>query len=107
MPKTYTREQARLGVRAGEQFTVELESNPTTGYQWQPDFDPAALRLVGRDFSLARAAAGAAMAVGGGGIERFRFESLAAGTSRLSFAYQRAWEPGVRDQAQFEINAAG
>ncbi len=101
MAKTYTREQARIGVRAGEQFTVELESNPTTGYQWQPAFDPAALKLLGRDFSLS----GAAM--GGGGVERFRFESLAAGASRLSFAYQRSWEPGVRDQAQFEIKAAG
>ncbi len=100
MPKTYTREQARIGVKAGDRFVVELAANPTTGYQWQPAFDPAALKLVGRDFSLA----GAAM--GGGGVEHFRFESLAAGTSQLSFAYQRSWEPGVRDQAQFEVKAA-
>lgn len=105
MSKTYTREQARISVRVGEQFVVELESNPTTGYQWQPDFDPAALRLVGRDFSLARAAVDAA--VGGGGVERFRFEALAAGVSRLSFAYRRSWEPGARDLAQFEVKAAG
>ena len=104
MAKTYTREQARIGIRAGEQFLVELESNPTTGYQWQPAFDPAALKLVGRDFSLAGAAACAA--IGGGGVERFRFESLAAGATQLSFAYQRSWEPGVRDQAQFEVKAA-
>ena len=100
MPKTYTREQASIGVQAGDLFVVELASNPTTGYQWQPAFDPAVLKLVERDFSLS----GAAM--GGGGVERFRFESLAAGASRLSFSYQRSWEPGVRDQAQFEVRAA-
>lgn len=104
MPKTYTRDHPSISVKAGDQFVVELAANPTTGYQWQPAFDPAALRLVGRDFSLAGAAVGAA--IGGGGVERFRFESLAAGASRLSFAYQRAWEPGVRDQAQFEVKAA-
>lgn len=104
MSKTYTREHPSISVKAGDQFVVELASNPTTGYQWQPAFDPAALKLVGRDFSLAGAAVGAT--IGGGGGERFRFESLAAGASRLSFAYQRAWEPGVRDQAQFEVKAA-
>lgn len=100
MPKTYTRDHPSIGVKAGDRFVVELDANPTTGYQWQPVFDPAALRLVGRDFSLAGAA------IGGGGVERFRFESLAAGASQLSFAYQRSWEPGVRDQAQFEVRAA-
>ena len=104
MVKTYTRDHPRIGVKAGDQFVVELVSNPTTGYQWQPAFDPAVLKLLGRDFSLAGAATDAA--VGGGGVERFRFESLTAGASRLSFAYQRSWEPGVRDQAQFEIKAA-
>ena len=101
MAKTYTRDHPSIGVKAGEQFVVELAANPTTGYQWQPAFDPAALKLLGHDFSLADAA------VGGGGAERFRFESLAVGVSQLSFAYQRSWEPGVRDQAQFEIQAAG
>lgn len=100
MAKTYTRDHPSIGVKAGDQFVVELAANPTTGYQWQPAFDPAALKLLGRDFSLAGAA------VGGGGVERFRFESLAVGVSQLSFAYQRSWEPGVRDQAQFEIQAA-
>lgn len=105
MVKTYTREHPSISVKAGDQFVVELAANPTTGYQWQPAFDPAALKLLGRDFSLAGAAMNAA--VGGGGVERFRFESLAVGVSRLSFAYQRSWEPGLRDQAQFEIQAAG
>ena len=105
MAKTYTRDHSRIGVKVGDPFVVELVANPTTGYQWQPAFDPAALKLVGRDFSLAGAPA--CVAIGGGGVERFRFESLAAGASRLSFAYQRAWEPGVRDQAQFEIDATG
>jgi inhibitor of cysteine peptidase len=100
MPKTYTRDHPSIGVKTGDQFVIELPSNPTTGYQWQPAFDPAALGLLGRDFSLP------GTAMGGGGVERFCFEARAAGVSRLSFAYERAWEPGVRDQAQFEVKAA-
>ncbi len=99
MPKTYTRDHPRIDVSTGQAFVIELAANPTTGYEWQADFDPAALRLAGREFVLSVAS------MGGGGIERFRFESLAAGVTRLAFAYRRGWESGVRDQAVFEVTA--
>ena len=99
MPKSYEREQPQISVSRGEAFVIELAANPTTGYEWQPDFDPVALKLAGREFVLSVAS------MGGGGIERFRFESLAAGATRLAFAYRRSWEPGVRDQAVFQVTA--
>lgn len=99
MPRSYQREHQQISVSQGEAFVIELAANPTTGYEWQPAFDPAALKLAGRE--LVRPGS----AVGEGGAERFRFESLAAGATRLSFAYQRGWEPGVKDQAVFEITA--
>lgn len=99
MPKSHQREHPHISVGQGEAFVIELAANPTTGYEWQPDFDPAALRLAGREFVRSGAAMGA------GGVERFRFESLAAGATRLSFAYRRAWESAVKDQAVFQVTA--
>ncbi|MDD2729918.1 protease inhibitor I42 family protein [Malikia sp.] len=99
MPKSYQREQPQISVSKGEAFVIELAANPTTGYEWQPDFDPAVLKLAGRE--LVRPGS----AVGEGGVEHFRFESLAAGATRLSFAYRRGWEPAVKDQAVFEVTA--
>ncbi len=99
MPKSYQREHPHISVSKGEAFVIELVANPTTGYEWQPDFDPAALKLAGREFVRSGSAMGA------GGVERFRFESLAAGATRLSFTYKRGWESTSRDQAVFQVTA--
>ena len=99
MPKSYQREHPHIIVGKGEAFVIELAANPTTGYEWQPDFDPAALKLAGREFLRSGSA------VGEGGAERFRFESLAAGATRLAFTYKRGWESTSRDQAVFQVTA--
>jgi predicted secreted protein len=99
MPKSYLREHPHISVSKGEAFVIELAANPTTGYEWQPDFDPAALKLAGREFVRSGAA------VGEGGAERFRFESLAAGATRLAFAYRRGWESAIKDQAVFQVTS--
>ena len=39
-----------LSVQLGQEFTIKLESNPTTGYTWQPVFDEHAIKLISSDF---------------------------------------------------------
>jgi predicted secreted protein len=34
-----------------KEFTIKLESNPTTGYTWQPVFDEHAIKLISSGFS--------------------------------------------------------
>ncbi|MEY5100696.1 MAG: hypothetical protein RJA36_3415 [Pseudomonadota bacterium] len=101
MTQEYTRDQARIAVNVGEQFSVSLAANPTTGHEWQPAFDLAWLVLLGREFTPPGSA------LGEGGSERFRFQAQAAGTTRLRFAYRRPWESGApADEAEFEVAVA-
>jgi len=74
----------------GDTFTVTLDSNGTTGYAWETDYDESFLELVssayiGPDTDL----------VGAGGSEEFVFKALRQGTTELTLNYRRAWEEGV------------
>ena len=51
-----------------------------------------------------RVRAGEPDLVGGGGVESFRFQSLAKGKTFILFKSRRPWEPIVGEQQVFEIN---
>ncbi len=75
-----------INMKVGETYTVVLDSNPSTGYSWQPTFDSALLELVDTEFTASSTMLGAP------GQEHIEFKALAAGTAEVRFAYQRAWE---------------
>ena len=39
-----------LSVTSGDDFAIKLESNPTTGYSWQPIYDDTYVKLISNDF---------------------------------------------------------
>jgi hypothetical protein len=45
-----TKQDRNITVRCGETLTIELESNPTTGYGWHPVFDETYLKLIANEF---------------------------------------------------------
>ena len=93
-----------IKAAAGTQFAIELESNPTTGYEWQPVFSPEKVRLVRRERSpAARQADGEGPAFGAGGTERFVFEALAAGATVIGMALKRSWEPAALEQRSYRV----
>lgn len=75
----------------GDKLILHLESNPSTGYQWQvvlmdgslldwvegPSFVPSAPSLVGS-----------------GGTSSFGFNALRKGRTSLKMVYRRPWEEG-------------
>ncbi len=80
-----------VAVGVGQHFSVELDSNPTTGYSWQLSAPPGAqVTLVDEDYTPA-----GPQTAGSGGVQRFTFEAAATGTTSLAFAYVRPWETGV------------
>jgi predicted secreted protein len=86
---------ASVEVPLGREFELDLGANPTTGYTWRCDLASAGrVRLKSRDFQPS--ASGPPLRVGVGGIERFVFETAAAGTERVHFEYRRgqAGDPG-------------
>ncbi len=83
-----------LELSVGQELTVTLDANATTGYSWTVDqIDESVLSQQGDpeyvvnnpDPNL----------VGGGGRAIFRFQAASPGQSELRLIYHRQWEQGV------------
>jgi inhibitor of cysteine peptidase len=94
------RESGRtVTVAAGSRFFVELEENPTTGYQWSdPEFDEKILALAGDEYTPAEGAA-----IGGGGMRKLEFAARAAGRTAIRLAYRQPWDRDVAPEKTFEL----
>jgi len=75
-----------IKVKKGDAFSISLESNPTTGYSWQPQFDSNYVQLVDSDYVPSQP-----NLIGGGGKETFDFLALSSGTTEITFSYMRPW----------------
>src|ERR1051325_7685598 len=98
MPKEYTASDRVISERIGDEFVVALAANPSTGYDWEPQFDASVLELLDRHF----AAAGPRM--GSGAPERFRFKALAPGAGELTMVYRRRGEPAPAQEVVFQLH---
>jgi len=88
-----------LTVKAGENFLIDLESNPSTGYQWQPEYDEAYLLLV-EHFYIPNENT---ELVGAPGTQKFDFRGLVPGATQLTFSYLREWEEEPIETKVYQI----
>lgn len=89
-------------LKAGQVLTVQLESNPTTGYGWAvTGCDETVLRSEGDPQYVAEPQAG--NRTGAGGWEVFHFQPVHAGETRLELAYRRPWEKDVEPVEVFTV----
>lgn len=75
-------------------LTVELGSNPTTGYSWgeqTANSDPALIKQVQH-----RRIPPEVKRSGAGGLQTWTFETLKPGVATLNFSYGRPWEGGEK-----------
>ncbi len=82
-------------VSAGEKFSLNLKSNPTTGYQWQlaRPLNENVVRFVDKTFTpSAEATPSGPKIVGAGGVEVWTFEATGKGTAEVPLVYVRPWE---------------
>jgi inhibitor of cysteine peptidase len=66
----------------GQNFTITLRSNPSTGYHWEPQFDSTALTLTNSVFV---SDPNPNKLVGVPGSQVFTFQGLAKGTTTITF----------------------
>lgn len=78
-----------MRVRKGNPFTINLPSNPTTGYCWKLVKDNASKSIDSLSFSYIPKNE---KAVGGGGFEVWSFRANKRGEFILNFIYLRPWE---------------
>ena len=88
-------------VSINDTFDITLDSNPTTGYSWQADYDEAYLVLVDRTFEPS------SDAVGAGGVEIFTFRALKDGETKVTMVYKKAWKATSLKSQVFEVKIEG
>ena len=83
-------ENADYKIAVGENFKVELVSNPTTGYSWRwvNKETVSIVDSVGFDYSPEDDAL-----VGSGGKEIWKFKGVKTGVDTLKLEYCRVWDP--------------
>lgn len=89
-------------VAVGGLLTVTLESNPTTGFQWELASigDQAVLEKVANTYEGPEAEG----LVGAGGKEVWTFRALKKGRSTISMEYSRPWEGGEKAVETFALS---
>lgn len=82
-----------VSVKVGDTLTIELASNPTTGYSWQVSGNDAkVLEQAGE--SQYKLGSGTPMP-GSGGTQTFTFNAVGKGKTTLTLIYVRPWETTV------------
>jgi len=87
----------QLSATVGQKFTITLESNQTTGYQWQlaKPLDESIVKLVGSEYEAPKSGL-----VGQGGREVWTFEAVSQGITQIAMKYARPWESTPPAQEQ-------
>jgi inhibitor of cysteine peptidase len=78
-----------IQVDKSKNFSVVLNSNPTTGYQWEAKFDESIIKLVSSNYIPNPQTENL---VGSGGTQNFEFSALKSGETEMTFYYIRPWE---------------
>ncbi|MDD1748684.1 MAG: protease inhibitor I42 family protein [Methanothrix sp.] len=88
-----------IRARLNEPFTIELNSNPTTGYKWYADYDYHLLNLDEEKYEKE-----ASERLGAGGISAFTFRPLESGKTAISLIYRRPWENIVAEVRTYQVD---
>ncbi len=79
----------------GEVMSINLESNPSTGYSWFAKIANSEVLVVMGEPVFQAPAQTSTPVVGAPGTETLYFQASAAGTTTLTLEYKRGWETGV------------
>ncbi len=101
----YGKEHTDIEAKTGETFTIKLEENPTTGYQWSIAVSDESVVMLDKDDYEPDDQSGEL--VGSGGTRVLTFKALKAGTATIGMVYERSWEPNPDDaKVQFSVTVS-
>lgn len=94
--KEYRDPSVPIVVEKGEEFTIALESNPTTGYRWmlQKELDEKIITLQKTEFEEPES-----NLLGAPGEERWTFKAVGLGRTTIELKYARPWEEADSSQS--------
>ena len=98
--KAYINQEKTIDIGVDKEFLIALDSNPTTGYNWEVSYDDTMLSLEYEEYDAEKCEG----LVGAGGTQYFAFKALKAGETRIDTVYKRSWEEEIIDQREFTVN---
>lgn len=97
MASVYTKSDNEITASVGDSIVIELEGNPTTGYEWKLHFDSDKLKLLDQQYKVGGGS------IGAGGVQRFKIEALKPGQTTIRAVYKRAWEADPLEEHTFRV----
>jgi predicted secreted protein len=81
-----------IKVPVGQEFSIALASNPSTGFGWKMTLpvDQKTLKFLGSEYVAPQTTM-----MGAPGQEVYKFKALISGETKADFVYARPWEPKV------------
>lgn len=88
-----------INLKSGDTLKIDLEGNPTTGYNWMVmAVDGAVLEQQGEPAFKADS-----KLIGAGGMITLTFRAMLPGTTKLQLGYMRSWEKDVAPLQTYEV----
>jgi inhibitor of cysteine peptidase len=96
--QNYINPAETINAGIGAIFTIQLKSNPTTGYDWEYASTNGAVQLLEKTYEADNTGV-----IGSGGTDSFKFKVEGKGNTSLIFNYRRPWESTSIDQKVFSL----
>jgi inhibitor of cysteine peptidase len=96
----------KVEVKSGDIFTIALDYNATTGFQWSTQAniaDLTVLQQTAHDYIAPQVKDSEKPIAGMAGIEEWTFKAGITGTTNVSLSYDRPWEGGEKGVRTFEL----
>jgi len=87
-----------VNVKNGENFTITLEENPSTGYAWNASVT-SGLTIVNSTYLPSNTTL-----VGAPGLREWRITANGTGDQKFSAIYKRSWEPTFGNETAYNLN---
>jgi inhibitor of cysteine peptidase len=76
-----------IEVNTGDEFTIVIESNPTTGYHWEIMGELSNVEFVSKDYQAEEP-----IATGSGGVDMWTFKAISTGEAQITLGYYPPYE---------------
>ncbi len=94
--KVYGKEDTNISVNVGEIFTLKLDENLTTGYQWSYVINDENVIVLSEDEYVQESTD--ENIAGAGGQRQLTFEAKSKGNTVISMVYEQSWEKHEDDE---------
>ncbi len=94
----YSVETEYMEAKTGDNFTIRLDENPTTGFEWSIEISDGLVVLSDeyippQDEGL----------VGAGNVHVWEIQAVETGTQQVNGIYKRSWENITGDELKYEL----